>query len=557
MALDGNHPVGEAGHNTDHQLIDQALTAMPDPARVVGSDTDNTTLVLDPTRTPASVQPGEILVMDTTKVLITPATAPTATQVVTITPAGTQGSTPLANLTGGSGASAVAGPAVTARSILASGAATGRQEVFATHPNPPTVTWTASTASTITGAVRAPMKKRTSTLIDVAKDPLWDYPGARVDQLAVYQTDKAYANYLTGGASQNRRDYWRLRSQFYGQVIEFYVQPTTTTLKYRVMVDGLPLTVDYVTVSGVVAGTTGLVRVDFGAGNLGPRVIELEVNDPRMGGAWIGPTDSLHKWDSPQPMILGFGDSHTATGAGINTGNTWLRWAARHLSMDPVNMAVGGTGFLTAADANFRARLDSDIVSMAPDMVVFFGGYNDSAAVGAGTITAAQVGAEALYCYNYLKGALPNAVIIAAGPLQQGSTVAASMRSIDTALRASAVSAGIPYISFIDSENVVPTYPAWAASTAYITGDVKVNGGVAWIATNSHTSAATFEADRVAHWRSLTFNTGTGKSGTPTGDGNADVNVASDGIHSTQVGHYNLAYYLASQISRALRQVAA
>jgi lysophospholipase L1-like esterase len=560
MALDGAHPIGEPGHNTDHEAIDRFISAMPAPARVVSADQDGITLVLDPTRAPSTIGADEVLVVDETRVPLAPTPLPAATQVVTVGPSGFS-TTPLSGIAAQPGASTTV--ASTARRVIASAAGARAGAAFAVATDAPTVTVTAGSTSTIPSAVRVGLKRKAvgSTTFDVRSDPHFDFPGARTDTLTLLGTaNGARAAYLTGGTSQNRRDYWRERTVFAGPRIDFHVIPATGTLAYRVWVDGAPLTLDQQKVT-VTAASNQIISVDFSATTnpTGPRVVELEVNDPWLAGVSIGPTDTLERWKTPRPTLLGFGDSHTAGANGVAVGDTWLTWAARQLGMDPINMGIGGSGFLQAAGGgttapNFRARITPDVTSMTPDVVVFLGGYNDVS-----VSTAAAIQTEATLAYQQLVAENPNSVIIPTGPFQQSQAIGASMKAQDDAQRAAAVAAGLGanYVSFVDPLNLYGSTADWTASTAYVLGDTVRSANAVWKCVSAHTSGATFATDQPTRWRATSFNTGTGKSTALAGNGNADVNISSDGIHSTAQGHRNLALFLASEIARVLRTVAA
>lgn len=542
-----------------------AIGGDPIPGNLVGTNLETGATLVFSDVDPGPLDPSAAWVLPSDKLVTLPATKPTSTQVVTIGTDGKQGAVALSSLgTASTGTTTPTTPttggtsrAQTARALLATAGGVDRRHTLTAHPAPPVVSVYAGSTSTITGAVRVALKRTTvgSATIDVTGDPHWELPGARPGQLTIVGTaDRARAAYLTGGTAQNRRDYWRERTEFSGTVLDFSVMPATGSLSYRVWVDGLPVAVDMIT-TPVTAGSNYVIRVDFGT-DVGPRVVELEVNDPWLGGAWIGPTDSLSRYRTPRRTLLGFGDSHTAGANGVSVGSTWLGFAARHLGLDPVNAAIGGSGFLVTAGGgtvapNFRSRITPDVTSMAPDLVVFFGGYNDVS-----VSTAAAIGAEAQACYTQLATDLPNSVVIAVGPICQSHNVGASFRAQDDAQRAAAAAAGIPYISLIDPLNQFGTTPAWAAATAYVTGDHVTNGNTVWKCMGGHTSGATFTGDQPTRWRAVSFVTGTGKSTGLAGNGNADVIVSSDGIHMTAQGHKIAAYFLASEITRILKSLA-
>jgi hypothetical protein len=149
--------------------------------------------------------------------------------------------------------------------------------------------------------------------------------------------------------------------------------------------------------------------------------------------------------------------------------------------------ADGGTGWQTISGSNQAFSTRTALDSVPLDAMVFAGGINDSA-------TGLQASATARL--QAFRTAQPNTPVLVLGPWSPSATSETSQASKWTAL--SAAAAAVTNCTFIDNRG--------------------------WI-------------------------TGTGKVTATAGDGNADVNISSDGTHP-QVGVGD--YYLASRFVRAV-----
>jgi hypothetical protein len=149
--------------------------------------------------------------------------------------------------------------------------------------------------------------------------------------------------------------------------------------------------------------------------------------------------------------------------------------------------ADGGTGWQTAGSGQTFATRVATYAGVSLDAMVFAGGINDSA-------TGLQAAATAVL--TAFRAAHPLTPVLVLGPWSPSATSEASQAAKWTAL--SAAAAAVSNCTFIDNRG--------------------------WI-------------------------TGTGKVGTTAGDGNADVNISSDGTHvEAAVGDF----YLASRFVRAV-----
>lgn len=402
----------------------------------------------------------------------------------------------------------------------------------------------AGAGPTISGAVRVGPKRLNATTIDTDGDPHFAYVGAIPGRMGVSSTDMARPGYLTGGTSQNARNTPRIKFVFQGQTFAIYIRGNTNSYTYRLWVDGHPLAWSASTETLVLSSRYWL-NVDLGSS--ATRLIELEALDPEWGGIAVGPTDTVARPSTQSLLLAGSGDSLTRGSGEARWFDTWLRVAANTLGVDWANLAIGGSGYLNGTVANFRNRLATDIVPLAPDVLVFEGGWNDS------TSTAAAVSAEARYCFDVLKAALPRTLLVSAGPGIVGHTLYALMDDIDAGIRDAAQAAGWHgHISYRDPARLKATASAWAGSTAYQPGDVVVANGLAQKCVTAHTSSGSWDQTK---WRSTGLFTGTGKVGDLKGDGNADVCIL-DAAHPSLLGHQLKGHLVGAELRRIARAIA-
>ena len=241
----------------------------------------------------------------------------------------------------------------------------------------------------------------------------------------------------------------------------------------------------------VTAGMTNLTNGGGGLYRLGIpfrdrrlRRIRLQCVSLFPSTITVGATDTLFA-DVRPPVVAAFiGDSYTQQ----NTPDNWAGTCARILGWEPMLNGSGGTGYLATSGSHpaFSTRLPG-IIAAAPDVVVFAGGINDS-------LTGLQAAATA--AFNSIRAALPRTRIYVVGPWAPSTGSAASQASKGTAISAACTATGARYIDNL-------TDP--------------------WI-------------------------TGTGKVGTTTGDGNADLYISADGTHPVADGQF----YLGARVAHAI-----
>lgn len=283
-----------------------------------------------------------------------------------------------------------------------------------------------------------------------------------------------------------------VRFGFEGQKFEWRTNGTGTL--YRVWVNGVPATANWVTLP--LDGLDHLMTVDLGSRDVWD--IRIDMFNSYFGGVRILPTDLLYKPSPACPLRVHIvGDSMTdgqsySGGAATYTPGYPFRLGELLQIEDVWGRGRGGTGFLTAN--SFRSRLATDVIPYAPDVVIIPGSVNDSNT----TPVAGSIQAEAVLIHNQLKAALPNTVIIWATTIHMGGGNT-NIDQINNELAAAATQLGDPFLDL------------------------------------------------------RPLNTGTGKVGTPTGDGSADYNRSADGVHPEwPMGFDHLAVRMANGLAPIL-----
>lgn len=256
-------------------------------------------------------------------------------------------------------------------------------------------------------------------------------------------------------------------------------------------------------------------RITWGDGSAAwrrPRLYEIEAGPLfRFGGVKLPAVDTL--WPAPVAdglTLLVHGDSFVE-GTGASGGALVPPFAAQVGLLlgqpNTVTSGLGGTGFLNTANgqrATFGQRLATDVLPFAPDVVVETGGINDDGLVGAG---AGAVQAAVTAWLAALTAALPAVRVFMTGPMSPGSAGDAGSNALVRDAKRAAAASFPDHVLFLD------------------------NIAEAWVA-------------------------GTGRSGAPKGDGNADwVTGGADGTdatHPTDAGHAYLARRVAGGIAAAL-----
>ena len=446
-------------------------------------------------------------------------------------------------------ATSAGGGGMVARRVLAAGAVLGSDATLYSGAAPTITPGVSGAGPTLSGPRIMPKKSPGGTVFDTANDPAFAFVGAIPGRYLLSSADMVRPDLLTGGGGQARRNNAIIRFVHTGQSFEFYSRAPGSNISYRLWIDGKPLTATATTITASPSDRI-YTLVDFGS--RGTREIGLEIADPEFGGVVLASAaDSITRPIDAPPLLAGFGDSHTAGANGVGWNETWVRRAAMILNADFVNLGIGGSGYLKNAGAapDYRTRLLTDIVPLAPDVLVLEGSWND------GGSTSAAVQAEAESCMSVLKANLPNTLLISAGPVVRSHILDTTLDGHDAAVRQAAQNQGWHgHISFRDPAWLKASTPAWAASTVYAVGDCVLQNGFVQRCYTAHTSTASFDQTK---FRSTALVSGTGRVGATAGDGNADLLISSDNVHWSLEGHRVKARHIASEVLRIARAVAA
>ena len=298
---------------------------------------------------------------------------------------------------------------------------------------------------------------------------------------------------------------------------EFFLQCTVTSqMRYRVWVDGQPLSWTIAAGAGTGAATYRLL-VDFtGAGGRAFRTIRLEWNYARLLGITCLPGVTL--WKTPRdtgPAVAVIGDSFSEGSGGQWWWDSWAMHMGRALGWNVVPLAVGSTGYLAAPapKVKYRDRLvDLPSTAYGLDLVCLAGGYNDASGFSSGPF---QAEVQALHAA--ILAAYPTTGILQFGPFwPTGVTSSGTPTGIRDAIVAAVL----------------------ATNTAHpgaVVGGAPTVGAI---------------IDPILFPASSGWVTGSGNTGTPNGTGNSDWNTSADAVHPSAAGHEYLGRRAASEIIR-------
>ena len=273
------------------------------------------------------------------------------------------------------------------------------------------------------------------------------------------------------------------------------------------------------------------VRVDFGS--TATRKVSLYARSTQGPCAIaVAAGDKLTPWDRSTEASMGAMADSYGGASGPQWGGSGPFWEAAallgipHIDCD----AVGGTGyapnsiFSNVGDA-FPARVASN-VDVLPDLFISAGGINDNNAFALppyASAAAARAGFEAAASayFTALRAALPQSVLVALGPWapRQVTPTEAVTQSKSDAIRAALQAAGGPWV-FLENLN-----GGWRASSG-----ASATGSGPW-------------------------QTGTGRTGAPAGDGNGDLYLEADGVHPNTPGCLYLGTRIATDLRQALNSI--
>lgn len=281
---------------------------------------------------------------------------------------------------------------------------------------------------------------------------------------------------------------------------EFLVRHTDTNGAVRLIIDGQWAGPAIPCNTG--DGLRRTIRVQTGSRKL--RLFTLELDQCAFGGLNVTVVDSVTKGPPPVVRSVFFGDSYVQGSGATRPGEGLAYHAANLLGWeDAYTCGQSGTGYLrpttTPGFARFIDRIATHLTPLNPTTIVVLGGLNDNTFNDASyTVPNLAIAAQAFY--QALNAALPLADVFVVGPQ---TTNTPNQLAYDKCAAVKAAALAQPNVKlFID--------PATAVDP--------------WI-------------------------TGTGKVGSPAGNGNADVLLGTDGAHPSQLGHD----VYAARISNAIK----
>lgn len=196
-----------------------------------------------------------------------------------------------------------------------------------------------------------------------------------------------------------------------------------TTFQLYIEIDGVRLCDGHlIPLVALVAGS-GFILLDWRAnGGRKPRKIRLcaarsDIGQPSYGRIYVTPQDSIWYPSNPNRFRIAMvGDSLTggsASSSFLLQGDRASLFANQIGCDDISNLGIGGTGYIansSGTQLNYAGRM-RDLVKLNPDIVYVTNNFNDG-----GSASAVRVAAVLAYL-QAVRGALPNALIMAAGTL--------------------------------------------------------------------------------------------------------------------------------------------
>lgn len=290
---------------------------------------------------------------------------------------------------------------------------------------------------------------------------------------------------------------------------QLYWKDSTASGVYRLKIDGKRVTDLPQASGGTGSGGRRLMKVTFPDAKV--RRICFEFAGMPFAGVYVLKPYSLWK---PQPYydrVMVIGDS-IGGGSAINTGSSQGTWVPRLADMmgwdDIWNDCIGGTGYVTrnpgASLNNFLDRIEADVLAYNPRKIILFGGYNDNLVDPALTLANANGVAK------LIQAKAPTATVVVFGPWSPRDPATAGVVNTNTSIKTMAVANNWVFVDQLTSQVSKGSVVLSPATGPWITG--------------------------------------TGNTGAPANNGNADIYVGSDAIHPNDAGHK----YLADRIYRSL-----
>lgn len=283
---------------------------------------------------------------------------------------------------------------------------------------------------------------------------------------------------------------------------------------------------------------------------------------PRQSGGSIG---SLGALPLPAgrviPTVAFVGDSWS-TESTMGVGFNLPAAAARLLGCAPVVSAVDGSGFAYSAGGNDNFEADARIAAICganPDLIVTVGSLNSDKVIDNGDATGGKITAAVKKFVSAIREKCPRTPIIMVGP--EPSSVARLISS-SAHLNARAQKAGVAEaggvdngVAFIDWLGVADKQAVpWRDGRVCATGDIVVHNGVAYRITRPWAPASgdTPASPGAPAVQVSDVLSGTGRKGSPKGDGTRDTLLLSDDTHPTAIGGIAFGAALAKHVTEGL-----
>ncbi len=188
------------------------------------------------------------------------------------------------------------------------------------------------------------------------------------------------------------------------------------------------------------------------------RLIRMEINNGNFGRVRTAGWGTVSQPPGTKKRVIVVGDSFTE-GAGVGSYEPWSGYAgqlARKTGWDVWQSGAGGTGYVNPGTGRVPApaRVGTDAIAHAPEMIIWAMGINDAAAV---YYADDKVYAAALACFSAVKLALPECQQVVVGPWWSTGSPTADVREVSAQVQRAAAEMGLMFI------------PTLAAGSEFIT----------------------------------------------------------------------------------------
>lgn len=319
-----------------------------------------------------------------------------------------------------------------------------------------------------------------------------------------------------------------------------------TAVKFRLYVDDVPAQTDIQTPTGVTLSGGTNFRVGVTHPNPGvTRRFRLMVAGGGLRAIYTAPTTSIYA-----PKVKRIKVAIVGTSFSDNSGSvallldSWVWLFAERYGVEVLNCAQSGSGYVGTSGPTHMGQVPIAI-AWKPDLTIAEGSGNDVSANGTDIQTAAAAAFAALEATG--------TPVVAVGMLPRGASGETSGTAAKVITYTKAAAEAAPNVlGYIDTIGTMDPLPVYATGAAYAVGAKVGYLGTTWQARVAISSApATFDR---AKWKPLSWNFGTGRVGTATGDGNRDITVQADDLHPTAVGSGMIAANIGPRIVSVLAQ---